>query len=68
MIGNQVVSSMFDIKKIIRMVRIVSVRDWNEYLEHLGIIIKKYLSSGCDEAFGSLTWIHIVCLVAVFNV
>ena len=38
MTGNQVVSTMFDIKTFIHMVRIVSVGDWNEDPEYLGFI------------------------------
>ena len=38
MTGIQVVSSMFDIKTSIHMVRIISVGDWNEDLEKLGFI------------------------------
>ena len=54
MTGNQVVSIMFDVNTSIHMARIVSVRDWNEYLEWLGFIniiyypqvmIKDYLDS-----------------------
>ena len=39
MTGNQVVSAMFDVKTSIHMVRIISVGDWNEYLEWLGFVI-----------------------------
>ena len=38
MIGNQVVSTMFDINTSIRMVRIISFGDWNEDPEWLGFI------------------------------
>ena len=38
MAGNQVVSTMFDIKTSIRMVKIVSFGDWNEDPEQLGFI------------------------------
>ena len=38
MIGNQVVSTMFDTKKFIHMVRIVSVWDWKEDPEWLGFV------------------------------
>ena len=37
--GNQVVSTMSDAKTSIHMVRIISVRDWNEYPEWLGFVI-----------------------------
>ena len=36
MTGNQVVSSIFDIKTSIPMVRIVSFGNWNEYSKKLG--------------------------------
>ena len=36
--GNQVVSTMFDVKTSIHMARIASVRDWNEDPEQLGFI------------------------------
>ena len=39
MTSNQVVSSMFDVKTSIHMVRIVSVGDWNEDHEWLGFTI-----------------------------
>ena len=39
MTGNQVVSSMFDVKTSIPMVRIVSIGDWNEDHEWLGFTI-----------------------------
>ena len=38
MTGNQVVSTMFDVRTSIHMDRIVSFGDWNEYLEWLGFI------------------------------
>ena len=38
MTGNQVVSTMFDVKTSIHMDRIVSVGDWNENPERLGFI------------------------------
>ena len=38
MTSNQVVSSMFDVKKSIHMVRIVSVGNWNEDPGWLGFI------------------------------
>ena len=38
MTGNQVVSAMFDVKTSIHMVRIISLRDWNEDPEQLGLI------------------------------
>ena len=38
MTGNQVVSTMFDIKTSIHMVRLVSVGYWNEDPERLGFI------------------------------
>ena len=39
MIGNQVVSSMFDVKKYIHMVRIILVWDWDEDPGWLGFVI-----------------------------
>ena len=39
MTGNQVVYAMFDIKKFIHMVRIISVGDWNEYPGLIGLTI-----------------------------
>ena len=39
MTGNQVVSAMFDVKTSIHMVRIISIRDWNEDPKWLGFII-----------------------------
>ena len=39
MTGNQVVSAMFDVKTSIHMVRIISVGDWNEDPEWLGLAI-----------------------------
>ena len=38
MTGNQVVSTMFDVKTSIHMVRTVSVENWNEYSNYLGFI------------------------------
>ena len=38
MTGNQVVSTMFDVKTSIHMVIIVSFKDWNEDPERLGFI------------------------------
>ena len=38
MTGNQVVSTMFDVKTYIHMARIVLVGDCNENLEQLGLI------------------------------
>ena len=38
MTDNQVVSSMFDVKTFIHMVRIVSVGYWNEDSDQLGFI------------------------------
>ena len=38
MTGNQVVSTMFDIKTSIHMVMLVSFWDWNEDPERLGLI------------------------------
>ena len=38
MTGNQVASTMFEIKKSIHMARIISVGDWNEDPEKLGFI------------------------------
>ena len=49
MTSNQVVSSMFDVKTSIHMVRIVSVGDWNEDPEWLGFVI---LVSYPQVAFG----------------
>ena len=49
MTGNQVVSSMFDVKTSIHMVIIVSVWDWNEDPEWLGFII---MVSYTQVAFG----------------
>ena len=48
MTGNQVVSAMFDIKTFIHMVKIVSVGDWNEDPELLGLTI---ISSYTQVAF-----------------
>ena len=39
MTGNQVVYAMFNIKTSIHMVRIISVKDWNEDPEWLGFTI-----------------------------
>ena len=39
MTGNQVASTMFEIKKSIHMARIISVGDWNEDPECLGFVI-----------------------------
>ena len=39
MAGNQVVSSMFDVKTYIHMVRIVSIGDWDEDTKWLGFVI-----------------------------
>ena len=49
MTGNQVVSSMFDVNTSIHMVRIISVGDWNEYPEWLGLVI---MISYAHVAFG----------------
>ena len=49
MTGNQVVSAMFDIKKFIHMVRIVSVEDLNQDPGLIGLII---ISSYSQVAFG----------------
>ena len=38
MTGNQVVSTMFDVKTFIHMARIILVGDWNEDPEQLGFI------------------------------
>ena len=38
MTGNQVVSAMFDVNTSIHMVRIISIRDWNEDPKWLGSI------------------------------
>ena len=54
MTGNQVVSTMFDVKTSIHMDRIVSFGDWNEYPEQLGfsciivypqVVMEYYLNS-----------------------
>ena len=69
MTGNQVVSTMFDIKKYIHMARIISFGDWNEYPEWLGTHLDNCLSLGCDKGlFEFMTWIDIVCLVAVSSI
>ena len=69
MTGNQVVSTMFDIKTSIHMARIVSFGDWNEDPEWLGLNLDNRLSSGCDEGlFEVMTWIHIVCLEALSSI
>ena len=47
--GNQVVSTMFDVKTYIHMVRIVSFGDWNEDLEWLGFPI---IIAYAEVAFG----------------
>ena len=39
MTRNQVVSTMFDVKTSIHMVRIISVGDWNEDPKWLGFLI-----------------------------
>ena len=49
MTGNQMVSTMFDVKTFIHMVRIVSVIDWNEYPRFIGLII---ISTHNQVAFG----------------
>ena len=49
MTSNKVVSAMFEVKTSIHMVRIVSVRDWNEYPEWLGFTI---IISYAQVAFG----------------
>ena len=49
MTGNQVVSSMFDIKTFIHMVRIVYVGDWNEDPRLLGLTV---IFSYTQVAFG----------------
>ena len=49
MIGNQVVSTMFDVKTFIHMVRIISVKDWNEDPGLIGLTI---ISSYSQVAFG----------------
>ena len=49
MIGNQVVSAMFDVNTYIHMVTIVSFWDWNEDSEWLGFII---IISYAQVAFG----------------
>ena len=49
MIGNQVVSTMFDVKTSTHMVRIVSIRDWDEDPGWLGFVI---LVSYRQVAFG----------------
>ena len=49
MTGNQVVSTMFDIKTFIHMVRIVTVGDYNEYPGLIGFTI---MSSYTQVAFG----------------
>ena len=49
MTGNQVVSTMFDIKTFIHMVTIVSVGDWNEEPGLIGITI---ISTYTQVAFG----------------
>ena len=69
MTGNQVVSTMLDIKTSIHMARIASFRDWNEYPEWLCIHLNMSLLSGCDGIlFEVMTWIHIVYLVAMSNI
>ena len=47
--GNQVVSTMFDDKTFIHMVKIVSVGDWNEDPDLLGLTI---ISTYTQVAFG----------------
>ena len=69
MTGNQVVSTKFDIRNSIHMVRIVSFGDWNEDTEWSGVFLNMCISSCCDEIlFEVMTWIHIVCLVAMFRI
>ena len=48
MTDNQVVSTMFNISKSIRMVRIVSFGNWNEEPKWLGIHLNMCLYLGCD--------------------
>ena len=67
--GNQVVSTMFDIKTSIHTDIIVLFGDWNEDPEWLGIYLNMYLSSGCNRGlFEFMKWIHIVCLVAMSSI
>ena len=67
--GNQVVSTMFDINISIHMVRIVSFGDWNEDPKRLGFIcIISYPQVAMEYYLEVMTWIHIVCLVAVSNI
>ena len=69
MTGNQVVSTMFDIKTSIHMARIISFGDWNEDPEWLGIHLNMCLSLGHNKVlFEVMTWIHIVCLVDVSSI
>ena len=49
MTGNQVVSTMFDVNTSIHMVRIISVGDWNEDPDLLGLTI---ISTYTQVAFG----------------
>ena len=69
MTGNQVVSTMFNVKTSIHVVRIVLVGYCNEYPKWLGIQLDNCLSSGCDRGlFEVMTWIHIVCLLAMSSI
>ena len=67
--GNQVVSTMFDIKTYIQMARIILFWDWNGDPKWLGIHMNMYLSSGFDKGlFEVITWIQIVCLVEMSSI
>ena len=68
MTRNQVVSAMFNVKKFIHMVRIVSVEYWNEYPELLGLtIISSYTQVAFGDQWKSLHGSTLYVLVAMFS-